>query len=99
MDTSKFATKSDIKDLQSKLKYIGGDILKVEERVENLEEGQQRIETKLDNLQNSIDKFVGIVDDLRTDNTIGTQQTRDLQIKIQYHEERLVHLESLKHSA
>ncbi|MBI5452914.1 hypothetical protein HY945_05635 [Candidatus Gottesmanbacteria bacterium] len=56
----------------------------------------KRMETKLDKLQNTLDGFVGVVDDLRTDNTVGTYQTRELREIMENHEKRLKHLESSK---
>ncbi len=114
MDTSKLATKkdikylkTDIKDLKAESKSIRREILRVEEKVDNLEEGQKRLEeelrelradnhTKLDRLQNTLDGFIGTVDDLRTDNTVGTHHTRELQIKVDDHEKRLKQIESSK---
>src|SRR3989338_11416653 len=102
MDTSKLATKEDIKGLRTELKSelklgsksIRREILKVEERVENLEEGQKRIEAVLGKMAKTLDGFVGRVDDLTVDNEVGTHQTRELEIKVDDHEKRLKNLES-----
>jgi hypothetical protein len=56
----------------------------------------QRLETKLDKLQNTLDGFVGVVDDLRTDNTVGTHHTHELQLRVDDHEKRLKHIELSK---
>ncbi|MBI2442683.1 MAG: hypothetical protein HYV40_02100 [Candidatus Levybacteria bacterium] len=71
-----------------------GEILRVEERVENLEEGQEDIKGKLVKLQNTMDKFVAGVDDLRTDNVVGAHHTRELELKAADHEKRIKQLES-----
>ena len=84
----KFATKVDFKNLRSGL-------LKVESRVENLEEGQVRIETKLDRIENKMDGFVGVVDNLKKDNEVGADQYREHDVKIKDHEARITTLESI----
>lgn len=56
-DLKKFATKDDLKkfaankDLKKTEKNLRAEILKVEERVENLEEGQKRIEVRLESVE------------------------------------------------
>lgn len=82
----KYATKTELKTVEKSLR---ASILRVEERVENLEDGQilltQKVETidkKLDRLQNTLDKFVGTVDDLRTDNAVGAEQIRNLDVRV-----------------
>ncbi len=109
MDTTKVATKKDIKDLKAELKSefrlefksVRGEILKVEERTENVEDGikelkadNQQLNAKLDKLQNTMDKFVGRVDDLSVDNEVGTHHTRELELKVDDHEKRLKIIES-----
>ena len=48
---------------------------------------ESRIDKKLDKIMNTLDGFIGVVDDLRTDNIIASKQYRD-------HEKRLLKLES-----
>jgi len=111
MDTSKFATKADVTNLRTELKSesksIRGEILRVEEKMENIEEEIKelrsestaefkKLDNKLDKLLNTLDGFVGTVDDLRTDNTVGTHHTRELQINVDEHEKRLKQIESSK---
>lgn len=86
MDTSKFATKSDIKNLKAEIRE-----LRVETKTYNKE-----LDTKLDRLQNTLDGFVGRVDDLSVDNEIGTHHTRELQLKVNDLEKRVKHIESSK---
>lgn len=62
------------------------ETLKVEERVENLEEGQMRIETTVNKISSQLDGFVGKVEDLELENIVGTKHYRD-------HEERIIKLE------
>ena len=113
MDTSKAATKADIKSLRLETKAdnksLRQEILKVEEHLENVEEHldsvETRLETKIDKLEqnlnaklnkiaNTLDGFVGIVDDLRTDNTVGAHHTQELQLKVEDHEKRIKQFES-----
>ena len=68
-------------------KSLRQEILKVEERAESIEEGQGDVRKKLEILQNTLDGFVGVVDNLRTDNVVGANQFRD-------HEKRISKLES-----
>ncbi len=125
MDDTKVATKTDIKDLKRDLKTdikdlradsksIRGEILRVEERVENLQDEikTHRAETKndskelreeikgdsqkLDKLQNTLDGFVGRVDNLAVDNEVGTHHTRELELKIENLEKRVKRIESSK---
>lgn len=93
------STKAEIRTVKTDIKYLRQAVLRVEERVENLEEGQTEIKTKLNKLQNTLDGFLGVVDDLRTDNTVGAHHTLELQIKIADHEKRLKYIESSKHAA
>lgn len=89
-DLKKFATKTELRNVEKNLR---GEILRVEEKVENLEDGQKRIENKIDGVEerlsakidkvmNTLDGFVGIVDTLRTENEIGTHQMRELDIRV-----------------
>lgn len=96
MDTSKFATKADLK---VETKSIRREILRVEEKVENLEEGQKRIEDMLGKMAKTLDGFVGRVDDLSVDNEVGTHHTRELELKIAALEKRVKRIESSKATA
>lgn len=71
-------------------------MLRLEERVENLEEGQKRIETKLDKIMNTLDAFVGRVDNLTNDSEIVTHHTYELRLQVGDHEKRLKNLEPSK---
>lgn len=85
-DIKKLATKAELKQVE---KNVRGEILRVEERVENVEERMKRLEKKvdtvdgkLDKLQNTLDKFVGTVDELRTENGVGAHQIRELDKRV-----------------
>lgn len=89
-DLKTFATKTDLKQVEKNLR---GEILRVGERVESLEKGQKRLEkkidgvqetlgAKLDKLQNTLDGFVGTVDELRTENEVGAHQIRELDARV-----------------
>ena len=80
-------------------KLLRREILKVEERVEGLEEtqrgfnaGQAVMNKKIDNLQNDLDGFMGKVEALEQENSLGVKQYRD-------HEKRIAKLESSTHPA
>lgn len=88
-DLKKFATKTELKIVERSLR---GEILRVEEKVEELQEGQQEIKTTLIKLQNTLDGFVGTVDDLRTENEVGAHQITEL-------DKRVTKLESSRHAA
>ena len=63
---------------------------RVDEKLDGLE---ARVDEKLDKIINTLDGFVGVVDDLRTENIIGTKMLKD-------HEKRLLKLEktTISHS-
>jgi len=91
------ATKKDIQmlrnDFKKSEKSLRGEILKVEGKVEVLQEGQEDIKATLDRLQNTLDGFVGRVDNLTAENEVGANQTRDLRVQVDDHEERISRLE------
>ena len=91
--------KTDIRALKSEVKALRQDVLKLEARVESLEEGQERIVMILKRMENTLDGFVGRVDNLTTDNEVGAHQTREIQRRVEDHEKRLQQIESLKHTA
>src|SRR3989344_7973673 len=89
------ATIADVnKAVKGTEKVLITEILRVEERVENLEEGQKRMETTLNKISNQLDGFVGRVDDLTNDNEIGTDQIHELRETAKDHEKRIAKLES-----
>ena len=97
-DLTVLATKTELKKTERVLRV---EILRVEERVENLEEGQKRLEVKVDKMGSTIEKistqldgFVGRVDDLTNDNEIGTDQIHRLRVDVKDHEKRIAKLES-----
>lgn len=107
MDNTQVATKDDVSLLRTELKTeikavkidikdIKLDIKNLKEEIRELRADNQKLDSKLDKLQNTLDKFVGIVDDVRTENTVGTYHTKELQTKVADHEDRLQQLESLK---
>ena len=75
-------------------KAIRSEMLKIEERVENLEDGQVRTEKKIDKISNQLDGFVGRVDDLTNDNEIGADQIHELRETTKDHAKRIAKLES-----
>ena len=91
--------KTDIKAVKSEVKFLHQAFLKLEARVESLEEGQKQIVMILKRMESTLDGFVGRVDNLTTDNEVGAHQTREIQQIVDDHEKRLQYIESLKHTA
>lgn len=87
----KFSTKTELKRVE---KVVRSEILRVEERVENIEDGQKRMETTLNKISNQLDGFVGKVDNLTVDNEIGANQTHELRKDVDSHEKRIAKIES-----
>ena len=102
---SDHATKADLnKAVKGSERILRAEILRVEERVENIEEGLKRFEEKVDKIgttiekiSNQLDGFVGRVDDLTNDNEIGTDQINRLREDVKDHEGRITKLESPAH--
>lgn len=106
---NQIATKKDIQELRVELKSeikaqrsdtkkteksLRAEILRVEERVENLEDGQKRMEATLNKISVQLDGFIGRVDNLTADNQVGAHHTRELRAQVDDHEKRIKHLES-----
>ncbi|MBI4097482.1 MAG: hypothetical protein HY426_00400 [Candidatus Levybacteria bacterium] len=64
-------------EMKSGHKAIRQEALKVEERVENLEEGQKRMEKTINKISIQLDGFVGNVGELTEENVIATEHYRD----------------------
>lgn len=93
------ATKTELKKVERNLRQ---EILKVEERLERVEEKVDVIEEKVDGIEKKIDKlinitvaFVGRIDTLETENTIGTNQIHELKTDVNDHGKRITKLESV----
>jgi len=109
-NNTQVATKSDIQSLEKNIyelrtaskrteKSLRGGMLKVEVRVENIEESQKRVETKLDKIDNTLDGFVGRVDNLAIDNEVGANQIHEIRKNIKNHENRITQLETASQSS
>ncbi|MDP3244101.1 MAG: hypothetical protein Q8M83_00340 [bacterium] len=90
-DLKNLATKSDLnKVIKKSEKILKGEILRVEERVERVEERLGNkidgIEAKLDKIAVTLDGFIGRVDDLTTENEVGTNQIHQLQEDVKDHD-------------
>ncbi len=88
---TKFATKAELKKTERVLRT---EILRVEEKVEELQDGQKRVETTVNRMANQLDGFVGTVDDLRIDSQVGANQIHELRETVKDHETRITELES-----
>lgn len=87
-------TKWDIMDIKKTQSSLRVEILKVKERVGDISDSQKRSETTLNKISNQLDGFVGRVDDLTTDNVVGTNQIHELRDEAKDHEKRISKLES-----
>ena len=98
--TQNSATKNDLKRLVSTIELkrvernLRAEILRVEGKVENIEDSQKRVETKLDKLQNTLDGFVDRVSTLTEENQVGAHHTSQLRVKVDDHEKIIKHIES-----
>ena len=95
-------------EFKSTKKSVFGQMLKIEERVEgvedrlvhiedslgNLDEKFDKMIVKFDHLQNIVISFVSRVDNLETENTIGTDQVSKLRRGADDHEKRISKLEA-----
>lgn len=83
------------RELKSEIALVRLDIkdvrLDLEKKIDNF---QEALGAKLDKIANILDGFVGAVDDLRVENEVGTNQTRELAVKVDDHEKRIRQLES-----
>lgn len=74
-NTNQVSTKKDISIIEQVMKVVfknlRKEILKVEARVENLEDGQKRLETKVDRIENKLDEFFGGVEALKQENSVA----------------------------
>lgn len=92
---SDLATKADLnKAVKSSERIVRAEILRVEERVENVEESQKRMEATLNKISIQLDGFVSRVDDLTNENEIGADQIHRLREDVKDHEKRIAKLES-----
>jgi len=88
------------RELKKTEKILRREMLRVEERAEDLEdgqkeikEGQKRLETKVDNLEITLDGFVGKVDNLVKENVVGADQYRRHDVRLDNHETRITKIE------
>ena len=82
MPKNSVATKADLDNLEKK----------IDKKLDKLQTRVDGVDQKLDKLQITLDGFVGVVDDLRTENIVGANQFRD-------HEKRISKLEKTVQSA
>ena len=108
-DSNQNATKKDTHELRNELKKTeknlrAGD-LKLEERLERVEDKVDAMDIKLDNVEhglgtkidkvaNTLDAFLGRLDNLETDNEVGANQIHEFQAEVDDHKKRIAKLES-----
>ena len=88
------------KELKKTERNLRVEVLRVEKRVENLEdgqkeikEGQKRLETKVDNLERTLDGFVGKVDNLVKEDVVGADQYRRHEVRLNEQEAGITKIE------
>ena len=106
--TAPLATKTELKKVERNIRQ---EVLKVEDRLERVEDRLERVEEKvdiiedkitgigkkIDNLTNITVAFVGRIDDLETENAVGTNQMHELKTDVNDHGIRITKLETITH--
>ena len=86
------ATIADVnKTVKSSEKILRAEILRVEERLERVED---KLSAKIDNVLTAVSNFAGRVENLETENEIGTDQIHELRETTKDHAKRIAKLES-----
>ncbi len=100
------ATKNDIQglrsDFKSSKKSLFGQMLKLEEKIENVEDrlgekiekAEVKLETKIDKLLTEVSNFAGRVETLEKENELGADQIHRVREDIKDHKKRITRLES-----
>lgn len=81
-----------VESLEESFEYMESRLQRVEHKSERVEAKMDKVDQKLDKLQNTLDGFVGKVDNLVTENVLGTNQLED-------HEKRISKLEKTAQQA
>lgn len=68
--------------LEGRMENVEDRLEGVEDRLEGVETKLESVDGKLDKLANTLDGFVKRVDDLSVENTVGTEQIRDHEVRI-----------------
>ena len=88
----KFAAKTDLKRTERVLRT---EILRVEERIKKTEDKLlNKMDELNDKMMTNFDKAFKILDNLRDDNSVGTEHTGGLRVQVDNHEKRIAELES-----
>ena len=94
------------RELKKTEKVLRKEILRVEERVEGVEESltgkvirleenlREEIRETRNDLLNKIDSFAGRTATLEEENTVGAHQTRELRVQVDDHETRITKIET-----
>ena len=105
-NNSQTATKSDIQRLEkstkSNIQRLESDIKRFEKSTKldikglkhDFKSFEERLGAKIDKIANTLDGFVGRVDDLTIENKVGVNQARELRVQIDDHEERITKIET-----
>ncbi|CAN5181559.1 hypothetical protein BH11PAT1_BH11PAT1_6060 [soil metagenome] len=71
-----------VERLDKKVGGLGEKVERLDEKVEKIQKGQETIASALTQLQNTLDGFVGTVDELRTNTEVGAHQIRELDVRV-----------------
>ena len=94
-NNSQTATKSDIQRLESDIKRLEKSTkLDIKGLKHDFKSFEERLGAKIDKIANTLDGFVGRVDDLTIENKVGVNQARELKVQIDDHEVRIKKIES-----
>ncbi|MEK7502221.1 MAG: hypothetical protein AAB609_01725 [Patescibacteria group bacterium] len=87
----RYSTKVDLKNVEKTLRR---EILRVEERVEETEDKlSKQMKEQHDQVMKTLVDFVGRVEKLEEENSVGVKHTREFRIQVDDHEARLTTLE------
>ena len=89
-ELSKFATKTDLRNIEKSLR---SEMLHVEQRGESLEDKMKQYK---DEIITKIDGVMGELEAMREDSMIGTHQISELREEVDNHEKRINLLEQRK---
>ena len=80
-----------VEDVEKRVRGVEKELKELREEVHEIHIENGKLNEKLDKLQNTLDAFVGVVDELRTENEVGSHQIREL-------DKRVTKLESSSHA-
>lgn len=80
--------------VEEKVDILDKKLYRLESKVDGIDERTKEMSKTLGDLKNTLDGFVGGVDLLKKENSVGADHTRELRVQVDDHEARLTTLES-----